>query len=420
MPMSNTVQYPTHDGLLVLSFISVNLPHLLFLDKVKSWSDPYDGYGAYGQIDNYEAQRVTENGKVRVVATRRPESARPADPSRETGGATSTWVGTRESDGARVLVVRDPVGCARDYARYLELVIDGMVPVADAFDLDMGVAVVYADPPRHRLAEVVDELGDLPRGQVLGILRHVCAVVGAMTSAGLPAPQLTVEHIGVGPDGSIWLCESAIGSAPDGATGRDLASAAAVSAREADVPTRDARGELESSAIAGLLSLAADLLPPDALAALGLDDVGAEWSGLGALIATLDQAHRALVCLEQVPLAVDGNAGERFLLDEHVSHRVAHLGQLGRGEIGFAPHRRKPRRRQQRIVLAQRYVERRGEPHHHVAAWCGATELEKAEMTLRNVGAAGEIELRASAALAPRLQLCREALPLLHDYLPSS
>ena len=218
---------------------------------------------------------------------------RPADPSRETGGATSTWVGTRESDGARVLVVRDPVGCARDYARYLELVIDGMVPVADAFDLDMGVAVVYADPPRHRLAEVVDELGDLPRGQVLGILRRVCAVVGAMTSAGLPAPQLTVEHIGVGPDGSIWLCESAIGSAPDGATGRDLASAAAVSAREADVPTRDARGELESSAIAGLLSLAADLLPPDALAALGLDDVGAEWSGLGALIATLDQAHRA-------------------------------------------------------------------------------------------------------------------------------
>ncbi|MFO0616402.1 MAG: AsmA family protein [Polyangiaceae bacterium] len=79
MPMSNTVQYPTHDGLLVLSFISVNLPHLLFLDKVKSWSDPYDGYGAYGQIDNYEAQRVTENGKVRVVATRRPESAGQSD-----------------------------------------------------------------------------------------------------------------------------------------------------------------------------------------------------------------------------------------------------------------------------------------------------------------------------------------------------
>ena len=284
---------------------------------------------------------------------------RPADPSRETGGATSTWVGTRESDGARVLVVRDPVGCARDYARYLELVIDGMVPVADAFDLDMGVAVVYADPPRHRLAEVVDELGDLPRGQVLGILRRVCAVVGAMTSAGLPAPQLTVEHIGVGPDGSIWLCESAIGSAPDGATGRDLASAAAVSAREADVPTRDARGELESSAIAGLLSLAADLLPPDALAALGLDDVGAEWSGLGALIATLDQAHRAgaSLTLDDVdaglrsigspePLAVP-DGWDRPGMDELVRMMRARAG-----ELDDAPARRGGRLRLSRARFA--------------------------------------------------------------------
>ncbi|GAA1747859.1 hypothetical protein [Nostocoides vanveenii] len=284
---------------------------------------------------------------------------RPADPSRETGGATSTWVGTRESDGARVLVVRDPVGCARDYARYLELVIDGMVPVADAFDLDMGVAVVYADPPRHRLAEVVDELGDLPRGQVLGILRHVCAVVGAMTSAGLPAPQLTLEHIGVGPDGSIWLCESAIGSAPDGATGRDLASAAAVSAREADVPTRDARGELESSAIAGLLSLAADLLPPDALAALGLDDVGAEWSGLGALIATLDQAHRAgaSLTLDDVdaglrsigspePLAVP-DGWDRPGMDELVRMMRARAG-----ELDDAPARRGGRLRLSRARFA--------------------------------------------------------------------
>ena len=284
---------------------------------------------------------------------------RPADPSRETGGATSTWVGTRESDGARVLVVRDPVGCARDYARYLELVIDGMVPVADAFDLDMGVAVVYADPPRHRLAEVVDELGDLPRGQVLGILRRVCAVVGAMTSAGLPAPQLTVEHIGVGPDGSIWLCESAIGSAPDGATGRDLASAAAVSAREADVPTLDARGELESSAIAGLLSLAADLLPPDALATLGLDDVGAEWSGLGALIATLDQAHRAgaSLTLDDVdaglrsigspdPLAVP-DGWDRPGMDELVRMMRARAG-----ELDDAPARRGGRLRLSRARFA--------------------------------------------------------------------
>lgn len=79
MPMSNTVQYPTHDGLLVLSFISTNLPHLLFLDKVQSWSDPYDGYGSYGQIDHYEAQRVTSNGKVRVLATRRPEATGQSD-----------------------------------------------------------------------------------------------------------------------------------------------------------------------------------------------------------------------------------------------------------------------------------------------------------------------------------------------------
>ena len=74
MPASNTVQYPTHEGMLVLSFISVNLPHLLFLDRVEAWADPYDSFDSYGQIQHYEAQRFFADGKGRVLATQRPPS----------------------------------------------------------------------------------------------------------------------------------------------------------------------------------------------------------------------------------------------------------------------------------------------------------------------------------------------------------
>ncbi len=72
MPTSSAVEYPQTDGLLVLSFISVNLPHLLFLDRVDAWANPDDGFDAYGRIEHYEGQRFSSDGRVRILATERP------------------------------------------------------------------------------------------------------------------------------------------------------------------------------------------------------------------------------------------------------------------------------------------------------------------------------------------------------------
>src|SRR5262249_25052977 len=78
------------------------------------------------------------------------------------------------------------------------------------------------------------------------------------------------------------------------------------------------------------------------------------------------------------------------------------------------PHRRKARREQQGVLLAQRHVERRGEPQDHVAAGRRAAQFEKAEMPLRDVGAEREVELGEAAALAPTAEPGREVLLVRH------
>ena len=55
-------------------------------------------------------------------------------------------------------------------------------------------------------------------------------------------------------------------------------------------------------------------------------------------------------------------------------------------------------------MLAQRHVERLGEPQHHLPARTCAGELQKAQMALRDAGAAGQLELRQAAMLAPPAQ----------------
>lgn len=74
MPISETVEFPQQENLLILSFLSVNLPHLVFLDRVNAWADPYDGQAAYGKLEHFQAERYTESGKVRVLTTKRPPS----------------------------------------------------------------------------------------------------------------------------------------------------------------------------------------------------------------------------------------------------------------------------------------------------------------------------------------------------------
>ena len=78
-----------------------------------------------------------------------------------------------------------------------------------------------------------------------------------------------------------------------------------------------------------------------------------------------DQAHRARIGLQQVPVAVDRHGRKRLLLRQHEIERASHLAQFGSGKVGLPPDRRKARRDQQRIVLAQRHIERGRKPHHH-------------------------------------------------------
>jgi hypothetical protein len=75
MPASMSAEFPQHDNLLLLSYLAVNVPHLLFLDKVAAWSDAYDGRATneYGRIQHYQSEGYSEDGDFRVRALGRRE-----------------------------------------------------------------------------------------------------------------------------------------------------------------------------------------------------------------------------------------------------------------------------------------------------------------------------------------------------------
>lgn len=75
LPASNSAQFPQLDGVLILSFLTVNMPHMIFLDRVAAWADPYDRANAYGRLERYEAERALAGGKGRVAVTGRPLTA---------------------------------------------------------------------------------------------------------------------------------------------------------------------------------------------------------------------------------------------------------------------------------------------------------------------------------------------------------
>jgi hypothetical protein len=70
LPASESVQAPRGDQLSIMTFLASNLPHLVFLDRIKAWSDPADS--AYGQIKHVEAERYTQGDRARVRAVVRP------------------------------------------------------------------------------------------------------------------------------------------------------------------------------------------------------------------------------------------------------------------------------------------------------------------------------------------------------------
>lgn len=75
LPGAMVVDFPQQDNLLVLSFLSLNLPHLLFLDRFAIWADPYDDPRAYGKLTHMEAERYMAGDSVRLRAGARPPSA---------------------------------------------------------------------------------------------------------------------------------------------------------------------------------------------------------------------------------------------------------------------------------------------------------------------------------------------------------
>src|SRR5215831_3660751 len=107
----------------------------------------------------------------------------------------------------------------------------------------------------------------------------------------------------------------------------------------------------------------------------------------------LDEAPRARVGPQEIPPPIHHERRVRLLLRQHVVERAAHLRELRRGEIAFAPRRR----------------EDRGEPQDHLRARAGPSGLEEAYMSLRGLRGARQVELRESSALAPPPQSGSEA-----------
>lgn len=75
LPWSMSTEFPQHDSLLVLGFMAVNLPHLLFLDRFAVWGDPYDDPRAYGRLTHFEAERFALGDALRFRVAARPPSA---------------------------------------------------------------------------------------------------------------------------------------------------------------------------------------------------------------------------------------------------------------------------------------------------------------------------------------------------------
>lgn len=79
VPASSSVHVPRGDQINILAFVSLSLPHLMFLDRVTAWADAAEPRGAYGRIRNLEADRYTTGNRNRIRTL-----ARPTTPGRST------------------------------------------------------------------------------------------------------------------------------------------------------------------------------------------------------------------------------------------------------------------------------------------------------------------------------------------------
>jgi TamB, inner membrane protein subunit of TAM complex len=72
LPMTETAQLPREYDMVLISYMTVNLPHMNFLDRESAWADPYDDRFSYGRIRHYQAERYSADGKRRIRVNERP------------------------------------------------------------------------------------------------------------------------------------------------------------------------------------------------------------------------------------------------------------------------------------------------------------------------------------------------------------
>jgi hypothetical protein len=71
-PGTTVVQGPRLPEVVQSTYMSVHLPHLLFLDRMVYWADPYEDRTSYGRTDRLDAERYGADGKTRLHVTSRP------------------------------------------------------------------------------------------------------------------------------------------------------------------------------------------------------------------------------------------------------------------------------------------------------------------------------------------------------------
>jgi hypothetical protein len=108
-------------------------------------------------------------------------------------------------------------------------------------------------------------------------------------------------------------------------------------------------------------------------------------------------AGAALVHLQHVAVPVEHQRRVRLLLAQDEVERPAHGGHRGGVEPGAAVDGSIARRDQQVVALAQRHVQRAGQPQHHRAAGLGSSRLDEAQMTRGDAGLDREAELAQPA-----------------------
>jgi len=79
LPTTATAQGPQMPQIVMSTFMSVNLPHLLFLDRIDYWANPYDARDSYGRLVNLDGEKFGSDGKSRVRVKARPPTAGASD-----------------------------------------------------------------------------------------------------------------------------------------------------------------------------------------------------------------------------------------------------------------------------------------------------------------------------------------------------